>query len=625
MFQVLRKMLVLSLAAAVVVGVVAAFASAATKPPSKPTITFASPPSPNDGATLTTTNSGSFAFSYNRTATQTTTLTCALVGPTPTSTPLTRCDAVTAIPGGGGSLSGMPFSGLPDGAYTFTVTLTLTDHGTASATRHFVVNLPPCSVVNTRTHVPYTDLAPAITAANAGDELDITGTCTGNYTVGKNLTLQGINTAGAKATLDGNQTGTVLSFDPNLTFTVNNLTIQNGHGINGGGVAIHDSSTFAFNHDTVIHNTADRTGGGFYIDDVSTGTLYDVVVTENSALVGGTGVDSVNSSTTFDASTVTANLPTLPDRPDLVTADDVNFANPDIAYYNTKGAIQMLGPSVVSTVVMYGATNISADLASTYTVVASTSWGAGTPMCAKDQETGLAWPTLQAAFNSSAPYDTLQLEGTCQGQTIFTHNISVFGPGVLDGGGSVTPVIVNQGVTVSLNYLSVMHGKGVNGGGIRNDGTVGMFHTTVSGNNATGSGGGIYNTGDLQTYNAVFTDNHAATGSGGGIANFGTILLTGSGGPSDISNNTASDGGGVYNDGAFVMTYGSIHGNTASSTGGGIAMFGFGSSVDLFAVTITGNTASDGGGVFQPTFDGTLTYDASSSITGNTPQDISHS
>jgi hypothetical protein len=131
LLAVVRKGLVATVAAAVLVALVAAFASAA----SRPTIAFVSP-SPAEGATLTS-NSVSFAFTYNKMPKSTRTLVCTLSGPTASSGP---CDAPVAS--GSGSRSGKSYSGLANGDYTFTVSLSLTDGGTASATRRFTVNVP---------------------------------------------------------------------------------------------------------------------------------------------------------------------------------------------------------------------------------------------------------------------------------------------------------------------------------------------------------------------------------------------------------------------------------------------------------------------------------------------------
>jgi PA domain-containing protein len=99
--------------------------------PNNPVITITRPPSPDDGQTLIT-NHATFAFTYNRTPKQTKSLTCALSGPTSSSGP---CDSPVA--GGAGSTAGKSYTGLATGSYTFTVTMTLGDGGTATATTHF--------------------------------------------------------------------------------------------------------------------------------------------------------------------------------------------------------------------------------------------------------------------------------------------------------------------------------------------------------------------------------------------------------------------------------------------------------------------------------------------------------
>jgi virginiamycin B lyase len=112
--------------------VLAAPAASATAP----TIAFVSP-SPAEGATVTMDSIG-FEFTYNRKPNATATLVCALSGPTSSSG---ACDAPVAA-GAKGSRSGKSYSGLANGDYTFTVTLALTDGGTATATRRFSVDAP---------------------------------------------------------------------------------------------------------------------------------------------------------------------------------------------------------------------------------------------------------------------------------------------------------------------------------------------------------------------------------------------------------------------------------------------------------------------------------------------------
>ncbi len=128
-----RKVLLLAAVSAVAVGSVTAFASAAS-PPNGPAVMFVSP-SPSEGATVTS-DTVSFAFTYNKKPNATQTLTCSLAGPTSSTG---ACDAPVAD-GTKGSKSGMSYSGLANGSYTLTVSLTLTDGGTASASRSFTIS-----------------------------------------------------------------------------------------------------------------------------------------------------------------------------------------------------------------------------------------------------------------------------------------------------------------------------------------------------------------------------------------------------------------------------------------------------------------------------------------------------
>ena len=271
----------LLMAVAAVVFVVLAAAAGASNSPS---ITFVSR-SPSEGATLTT-SSVAFKFTYNRKPNATKTLTCTLMGPTPSSG---ACDAPAAS-GSGDSQSGKSYSGPANGSYTFTAKLTLTDGGTASATRHFTVNVPPaCSVVNTTTATRYTDLQAAINAASAGDELDITGTCVGNYLVATNLTLKGIDTAGVKATLDGNSSGPAVLVESD-ELSIVNLRIAGGLAQSGGGIDNFEGleNTVSISDSTIDHNTARNNGGGI-ATQVGTLTVTNSEISNNTALGVGEG------------------------------------------------------------------------------------------------------------------------------------------------------------------------------------------------------------------------------------------------------------------------------------------------------------------------------------------------
>jgi hypothetical protein len=139
----------------------------------------------------------------------------------------------------------------------------------------------------TTTDATYTDLTAAIAAAGAGAELDIVGTCTGNYTLAKNLTLEGIDTAGVKATLDGNSSARVVTVSAGVMASITNLRITGGNDSSGGG--INNSGTLSISDSTIDHNTAGAIpfarGGG--ISTVGPLTVTDSEISHNTARFGG--------------------------------------------------------------------------------------------------------------------------------------------------------------------------------------------------------------------------------------------------------------------------------------------------------------------------------------------------
>jgi hypothetical protein len=94
---------------------------------------------------------------------------------------------------------------------------------------------PSCAVSNTRTHEGYGSLQAAVAAAEAGDTLEVKGTCVGNTTVGKDLGIKGVTNKAfpGPPTLGGGGTGTVLQIT-NGTTTIDGLTITNGASLLNG-------------------------------------------------------------------------------------------------------------------------------------------------------------------------------------------------------------------------------------------------------------------------------------------------------------------------------------------------------------------------------------------------------
>lgn len=150
-------------------------------------------------------------------------------------------------------------------------------------------------------------------------------------------------------------------------------------------------------------------------------------------------------------------------------------------------------------------------------------------------------------------------------------------------------------------------GTALTGAGVySNLGTVSIQDSTVEGNTATGSGGGIYSLdADLEVIGSTVSGNGApANGAGGGIKAEGASTLVQA---STVSGNSAGNGGGIHGFNTDVgLKSSTISGNTATGTGGGSG-YGYGGGIWLdtdadgslisYGATIAANHAALGGGI----------------------------
>ncbi len=125
-----------------------------------------------------------------------------------------------------------------------------------------------------------------------------------------------------------------------------------------------------------------------------------------------------------------------------------------------------------------------------------------------------------------------------------TTTLTIDGSGqavTLDGNNALTVLRVNGRVTLTLTDLTIANGfvSSGNAGGIFNfGGTVNITNSTLS-NNTASNGGGIFNEsgGTVNITNSTLSSNSGPNG-GGGIYNKGTVSIGGS----IVANNTASSG-----------------------------------------------------------------------------------
>ena len=200
--------------------------------------------------------------------------------------------------------------------------------------------------------------------------------------------------------------------------------------------------------------------------------------------------------------------------------------------------------------------------------------------------------------------DDLTINGDGEGITIIQAGTSSVNgiDRVLDVHSSANPVEIND-VRIRCGKAPFMAGE-VDGGGIRNRGTLTLNNSTVRDNTAPigGDGGGIWNRGTLTLNNSTVCYN-TADYLGGGIYNFRTLTLNNS----TVNGNESEwgSGGGIYNNwGTLTLDNCTVSGNTAERDGGGICVHSE-TTLTLTHTTIVDNTADnnndgsgDGGGVY---------------------------
>lgn len=183
------------------------------------------------------------------------------------------------------------------------------------ATLHASAKTSHCLVINRSSAASYASLQSAADAAAADGTLFVRGTCQGDTTISKDLTLVGQQPRGFGApTLDGDNhsynPGHVLTIDSGATVRIQSLTITGGwasafQGLTlGGGIFIWMGNVDVMDS-TITDNYGGGEGGGVF--DFGSLTLESTSVSDNTAGTGG-GIADYGSVTMNGASTLTGNI-----------------------------------------------------------------------------------------------------------------------------------------------------------------------------------------------------------------------------------------------------------------------------------------------------------------------------
>jgi Right handed beta helix region len=122
-------------------------------------------------------------------------------------------------------------------------------------------------------------LQSALNAVKAGGTIEVSGVCAGNFSIAKNVTVDGA----PHATLTGGGVDRVLDIAKNLTVKLSDMTVEDGYSSDGSGIFVGDSAHLLLSDVTVSHNQAYSGGAGLATDDDAVVTAVHSTFSFNSA------------------------------------------------------------------------------------------------------------------------------------------------------------------------------------------------------------------------------------------------------------------------------------------------------------------------------------------------------
>ncbi|MBI5497669.1 MAG: InlB B-repeat-containing protein [Deltaproteobacteria bacterium] len=447
-------------------------------------------------------------------------------------------------------------------------------------------------------------LRQAVADAAAGDTVLVTvsGTITltsGGILVDKNLTITGPGSA--NLTVSGNDAAIVFGFEQAITASLTGITVADGRAASAGG-GILTGATLVLTDVVVQNSAADAGGGGIYNTATGNLRLVNTRVTGNTATGFGGGILSAGP-LTLTTSVVSNNSAAQ------------------------GGGLDVSANTVVTDSVISGNSAVDgAGIASTASMTLNGSQISG------NQATGNGGGLKSSGSFSINPATTISGNRAQQGGGIYMAN-TVYGAFATMTFGTITGNTATQvggGITNVNGWLivggTVSNNSATDGAGIyHNTGYLAADSLTLSGNTASGTGGGLYVWGEMKEPRDVALikctiSGNSARGGGGIFTNLGKIEVS----ASTISGNTAAvNGGGVFSYDVFSVVDSTISGNSAE-VGGGIRGTLVGTSAQN--TILADNTATGGG----PDCRGTLVSNdynligntADCTITGTTTHDV---
>jgi len=494
---------------------------------------------------------------------------------------------VSGIPGGGGIFN--------DVGATLTITnSTIADNSNSSGPGGGIRNDGTLTVTNSTIS--------GNTATTSGGGIRNIGTLTVT-----NSTFSG-NSAGVTGSGGGiyNVAGFVSITITNSTFSGNSAGSQGGGIYTAGGT---------FNYaNTIIANS---TSGGDCATDGTVGVNINNLVENggcSAALSGDPVLDALLSSNGGPTQTFAL----LTGSPAINAGDNtVCDDNPGPNNLDQRGVTRPV--NVTCDIGAY-------ELGPIVTKLADTNDGICDSDCSLREAIATVSSEDTVTFDSSLSGGTIHLGSTLnivQNMTVdgsaLASKITVSGDTDSNGTADVRVFFVHSGMTVTLDSLIITKGTGTGinmedsttgGGGIQNNsgntsGVVLTVKNSVISDSTADKGGGIYNRDQstITIINSTISGN-TATGDGGGILSNGTLTVTGSTISGNSSGATSTGdgnqgGGGIRDGSTTTITNSTISGNYANNGyGGGILNNG---NLTAKNNTISGNSASisNGGGIYS--------------------------
>ena len=223
---------------------------------------------------------------------------------------------------------------------------------------------------------------------------------------------------------------------------------------------------------------------------------------------------------------------------------------------------------------------------------------------------GKIWQNNADGSNGGGVYIDSDCAFTMEGGSIDGNTVS--SSSNYGGGVFVYGTFTMENGIITKNSSEQGNGGGVN---IGSNGTFTMIDGTISDNDAGTTGGGVNlgASGATMTLEGGTISGNTATVNGGGVGvSVGTFTMNG-GTIGGAELNTAAFGGGVYVDGVnsnFIMTGGTISGNTATQKGGGVYVgtgnFTLGSSIAAASSPVISENTKTGNSTNNVYLDGTI-------------------